>query len=190
VTVDFVNRYTTKDGGWRWIDWRASANLEDGLIYASARDVTERKVAEAAAEVSERQTDQILETAHDAFVSLDSRGAITVWNSRAAAIFGWSPDEVLGRDMADVLIPEGHRDGHRRGIERFLATGESQILGRLLELTVLHRDGYEFLVELTISALESSDGYSFNAFMRDITARKQAQLELALARDQRSRLRG
>ena len=184
VTVDFTNRYATKDGGWRWIDWRAIANLEDGLIYASARDVTGRKVAEAAAEVSERQTRQILETAHDAFVSLDSRGAITGWNSRAAAIFGWSHAEVLGRDMADVLIPEGHRDGHRRGIERFLATGETQMLGRLLELTVLHRDGYEFLVELTISALESSNGYSFNAFMRDITARKQAQLELALARDQ------
>ncbi len=184
VTVDFVNRYEAKDGGWRWIDWRASANLDDELIYASARDVTERKKAEAAAQVSARQTRQILESAHDAFIALDASGTITEWNPRAAAIFGWSADEVLGRDLAGVLIPEARRDAHHRGMQRFLATGESQVLGRLLELTVLHRDGYEFLVELTISALETEDGYCFNAFLRDITARKKAQLELALARDE------
>ena len=58
------------------------------------------------------------------------------------------------------------------------------MLGRLLELTVLHRDGYEFPIELTISAVQTKDGYSFNAFLRDITARMQAQEELALARDE------
>ena len=136
------------------------------------------------ADRAERQTCQILETAHDAFISLDVDGLITDWNLRATAIFGWSRDEILGRDLADFLIPEGHREAHRHGIARYVATGEAHVLGRLLELTVLHRDGYEFPIELTISAVQTKDGYSFNAFLRDITARMQAQEELALARDE------
>jgi len=115
---------------------------------------------------------------------LAGHGLITDWNPRATTIFGWSRDEILGRDLADFLIPEGHREAHRHGIARYVATGEAHVLGRLLELTVLHRDGYEFPIELTISAVQTKDGYSFNAFLRDITARMQAQEELALARDE------
>ncbi len=185
VVVGFVNRYATSDGGWRWIDWQATADLEEELIYASARDVTDSRLAAQSLALSERQTRQILASAHDAFIALDAGGMITGWNPRATAIFGWSADEAIGRDLAEVLIPEARRDAHHRGIRSFLATGESEVLGRLLELTVLHRDGHEFLVELTISALKTEDGgYYFNAFLRDITARKRAETELTLARDQ------
>ncbi len=138
----------------------------------------------AALEASERQIRQILETAHDAFISLDSAGMVTGWNAQATAVFGWSRDDALGRELAAMLVPEDRREAHRRGIERFLATGEEHMLGRRLELMVLHRDGYEFLVELTISALETPDGYAFHAFLRDITESRRAQAELALARDQ------
>ena len=183
-TVDLVNRYATKDGGWRWIDWRAMGLVEEGLIYASARDVTQRKAAELALEASETQTRQILETAHDAFIAIDAQGLITEWNTKAEASFGWSRGEVLGRELAATVISEAHRAAHRDGIERFLATGEGRVLGKRLELTALHRDGHEFPVELTISPLKTKSGYTFNAFLRDITERSRAQQELALARDQ------
>ena len=175
LTVGFVNRYATKDGGWRWIDWRAMAIVEDRLIYGSARDVTQRNEAEAALEASERQTRQILQTAHDAFISIDERGLITDWNPQAQASFGWSRDEVLGHELASVIIPESHRDAHRRGIERFVATGRAHVLGKRLELTAIHRDGHEFPVELTISALQTDGGYAFHAFLRDITERRQVE---------------
>ncbi len=184
VTVDFVNRYATKDGGWRWIEWSSMAIVEEGLIYASARDVTQRRVIEAALERSDHRTRQIVETAHDAFISIDARGVITGWNSQAETSFGWPRREALGRQLAETIIPEGDRAAHRRGIERFLATGEGPVLGRRLELTALHRDGREFPVELTISPLAMEQGYAFNAFLRDITERKGAEAELALARDQ------
>ena len=184
LTVNFVNRYATKDGDWRWIDWQARAIVDEDLIYASARDVTERKLAETALEVKGRQTRQIVETAHDAFISMDADGLITDWNPQAQAIFGRSRDEALGQDLAATIIPEGHREAHRKGIARFLATGEGPVLGKRLELTALHRDGSEFPIELTISATETEDGHSFNAFLRDITERKRAQEEVALARDQ------
>jgi two-component system, sensor histidine kinase and response regulator len=183
-TGDLVNRYATKDGGWRWIDWKSMAIVEEGLIYASARDVTHRKAAEAALEASLRQTRQILETAHDAFISIDAGGLITDWNPQAQASFGWSRQEALGRELAATVVPEGHRDAHRQGLDRFLATGERQVLGKRLELMALHRNGREFPIELTISPLKTEQGYTFNAFLRDITEPKLAQAELALARDQ------
>ena len=183
TTVDFVNRYEAKDGTWRWLDWSAIGDPEEGVIYASARDITQRKAAEAARETSERQTRQVIETAHDAFVSIDSGGLIVDWNPQAEATFGWSHEEAVGRDLAATIVPEAHRGAHRRGIEHFLATGEGPVLGKRLELTALHRDGHEFAVELTISALETEDGYTFNAFLRDITERKRFQEELVSAHD-------
>ena len=105
------------------------------------------------------------------------------WNSQAEASFGWARGEALGRELAETIIPERLRAAHRRGLERFLATARGRCSGRRLELTALHRDGREFPVELTISPIEMEQGYAFNAFLRDITERKGAEQELALARD-------
>jgi two-component system sensor histidine kinase/response regulator len=193
VEADLLNRFATENGGWRWMNWKATA--DDGLIYASGRDVTERKAAEAALEsserrarqileASERQNRRVLETAHDAFISTDTDGLITEWNPQAEASFGWSREEVLGRELAATVIRERDRVAHRHVMERFLATGQEWVLGKRRELTALHRDGREFPIELTISPLETQYGYSFHAFLRDITERERAQQELALARDQ------
>ncbi len=182
VEADLLNRYATKDGGWRWLNWKATA--EDGLIFATGRDVTQRKAAEAALEASERQNRRVLETAHDAFISTDAGGLITEWNPQAEASFGWSRQEVLGRELAATVIREADRDPHRQVMERFLATGQEWVIGKRRELTAVHRDGREFPIELTIAPLETQHGYSFHAFLRDITERKNAQLQLALVRDQ------
>ncbi|MGH2840879.1 MAG: PAS domain S-box protein, partial [Solirubrobacteraceae bacterium] len=184
LTVSFVNRYQTRGGGWRWLEWNSTVAPGEELIYASARDITERALAEAALATSERQTRQILETAHDAFVSMNAGGLICEWNSQAEATFGWAAEDVIGRPLADTIIPARQRDAHRQGIERFLATGEAKVLGQLTELTALHRDGREFPVEITISPLKTDDGYLFNAFLRDITERTRTQEQLALAHQQ------
>lgn len=175
ITVDFVNRYATKDGGWRWMEWQATAIVDEGLIYASARDITLRKAAQDALRAGEGRTRQILESAHDAFISMDAGGLITGWNAQAEASFGRSRHDVLGRELAATIIPEGHREAHRRGLQRLLATGESRVAGQRLELTALHRDGREFPIELTISYLKTEGGYSFNAFVRDISVRKRSK---------------
>ncbi len=184
VTFSFVNRYETRDGSYRWLDWNAVVPPGEELIYASARDVTARVTAEAALEASERQTREILETAHDAFMAFDRRGVTTAWNHQAEVIFGWSRDQALGAEWAALAIPENRRDRHRRGIEELLASGRGDVLGRPLERTLARRDGSEFLAEMTMSSTETNDGFAFNIFLRDITDRKLAEAELALARDQ------
>jgi len=143
-------------------------------LAGSIGQFLERKRAEEALATSERATRQILETAHDAFIAMDSNGAITDWNPQAEMTFGWRRQEVLGRELAEVIVPESLREAHRSGMERFLATGECPVLGQLLQLPALRRDGAEVAIEITISALSTDDGYSFNAFVRDITDRKAA----------------
>ena len=92
--------------------------------------------------------------------------------------------------IRDRIIPAVHREAHRHGIERFLATGQARVLGKRLELTALHRDGREFPAELTISAVETESGYSFNAFVRDITERNRARRSSRWRATRRSRPRG
>jgi PAS domain S-box-containing protein len=183
ITFSFLNRYEAKDGSYRWLDWNAIVAPEEELMYASARDVTDRKAVEAALEASERNTRLILETAHDAFISFDEHGVITGWNPQAQRSFGWSRDEVLGRDLVPILIPLARRGRQHRNIARFVETGAAPWVGVLFERTMLHRDGHELPVELTITPIPNDDGYSFNAFLRDITERKRTREELALVRD-------
>jgi PAS domain S-box-containing protein len=137
----------------------------------------------ARAEWSDQQLESIIDTAHEAFVSIDAAGFITYWNPQAERTFGWSREEAIGRSLADTIIPLSHREAHGRGLRRFLTTGEGPALGKRFEMTALHREGHEFPVELTISAARSEGAYVFHAFLHDITQRKQAQQELELVRE-------
>ena len=141
----------------------------------------ERRVAERTEELreSEERTRLIVETSYDAFIAIDANGLVTAWNTQAEATFGWPPPEAIGRQLADMIIPARYSEQHRRGLERFLATGEGPLLNKRIELAGLHRDGYEFPVELKISPLRIGETYAFNAFVQDITERKRTEEALA-----------
>lgn len=115
---------------------------------------------------------QILATAHNAFILMNEVGDILEWNPAAEATFGWSREEAVGRDVAGTIVPERLREAHWRGLERFLATGDGPVLGRRVELMALHRDGHEFPVEITIAPLHLHGQYIFSAFLHDITERR------------------
>jgi PAS domain S-box-containing protein len=132
------------------------------------------------AEWSGDQLRSVIDTAHEAFVSMDADGMITYWNPEAERTFGWSREEAIGRVLAETIIPEQHRDSHWRGLGQFLSTGEGRVLNKRLETTALHRDGREFPIELTISAREQDGRQVFNGFLHDITDRKRSEDELAL----------
>jgi PAS domain S-box-containing protein len=132
---------------------------------------------------------EIVTAATDAFVAIDDRGLITSWNPQAVALFGWPEEEAVGRSIHTTIIPPAYRDAHVRGMKHFLATGEGPVLNKRLELTALDRGGREFPVELSISATRSGGRSFFNAFVRDISQRKQAEQEIAkLNTELRSRI--
>jgi PAS domain S-box-containing protein len=144
-------------------------------VCAIATDITERKRAEQALRESEQHFRSIVDTAHDAFVSLDESGRITAWNPQAERTFGWREQEALGRSFAETVIPARHRASHVGVLERFMKTGKTSLLDRRLEWEVVRRDGHEFVVEMTMSAVRARGRYVFNAFLHDITERKQAE---------------
>ena len=118
---------------------------------------------------------QTIETANGAFVAMDSSGRIIDWNVRAEAMFGWSRREAVGRDLAETLIPPALRNEHSDGLRRFLKTGEARILGRTLEMEAVHRDGHHIPVELATWITYQGEEIRFNAFVYDVTDRREGQ---------------
>ncbi len=145
--------------------------------FAANRDAT-RKLRESEAFMS-----TIVENALLAVITMDEAGYIVEFNPAAERIFGWSKERILGRDMADLLIPPRYREAHRQGLARFLSSDASRLLGKPLSLSALKRDGTEFPVELSISVARVGGTRYFTAFMADLTDRARAEEQLARQRD-------
>lgn len=135
----------------------------------------QRKAIKSALPDSEKIKSAILTAALDCIVSIDQNGEIVSFNQAAETSFGYRSQDVLGRSMADILIPPEWRERHRRGIERYLATGESSMFNRRVELTAMRADGTRFPIELAVVPLNVQDRPIFTAFIRDITERKRSE---------------
>jgi PAS domain S-box-containing protein len=134
------------------------------MVLAAIVDITERKQSEEA-----RKLRLILETALDAVVVMTSDGIVADWNDRAVSIFGWLRDEAVGRTMADLIIPERYREAHKNGLQRYLRTRQGDALGRRIELSGIKKNGEEFPVELSISAIQDGERILFVGCLRDMT---------------------
>jgi len=140
--------------------------------------VVERERAAEELRSAEKWLRKVVETAHEAFISIDEDGLVREWNAEAERLFGWSREEAVGGCLSEMIIPPVHREAHERGLRHFLASGEGPVLDRRLELPALHRDGRELPVELTISPLKLGRRFAFNAFLHDISERKRTEAEL------------
>ena len=148
--------------------------------------MAEREQAQEAIRDSESLISNILERAPDAFVSCDNGGTITKWNAAAERTFGWSRDEAVGRDIADLIIPPGQRAAHRAGMAHFATGGTGPLINARVRVTALHRDGREVPVELSIGALRHDGANYATAFLHDVTERVQYEQQIA---DSEKRLR-
>jgi PAS domain S-box-containing protein len=146
--------------------------------HASVFDVSERKRAESELGESEARNAAILHAALDCIVSIDSHGKIIEFNPAAERTFGYAREEVVGKDVAEVIIPAAMRDAHRRGMQRYLTTGETSLLDKRVQVTAMRRDGSEFPVELTITHIRLRQQSIFSAYLRDITREKWTEQEL------------
>lgn len=140
-------------------------------ILASLKQTTEKL------QESERYSRSIIETCSDAFIGMDQKGIIIDWNRQAEAIFGWLAAEAIGRTLAETIIPPRYRESHVKGLGHYLKTGEGPVLNKRIEVSGLRRDGTEFPTELTVWPLKFGNSLTFNAFIQDITLRKQLEAE-------------
>ena len=144
------------------------------------RDIAQARAAELSA--SEARQHAILEAALDAVVSIDRRSRVTYANSAFERIFGYRADEVVGRELAPLIVPPSLREAHRQGLAHYLESGQSRILDQRIEITAMRADGSEFPAELTVTRTEPTGEPTFIGYVRDITERQRAQRELVASR--------
>jgi two-component system sensor kinase FixL len=178
-----------KDG--RPVNVRVTAspirNAARRLVGATmvARDITDRMRLDAALRTTEARWRAIIDSAVDGVIVIDEQGLIESFNPAAERMFGYSEQEILGRNV-NALMPSPDRERHDAYIRRYVDTGEARIIGRGREVTAVRRDGTTFPVHLAVGDMRIGDERHFTGILHDLTARVRLEAQLregaALAR--------
>jgi PAS domain S-box-containing protein len=141
---------------------------------ATAVVESEQRLAE-----SEARKAGILDAALDCIITIDHRGRVVDFNVSAERTFGYQRGDILGRLMADLIIPPALRDRHRQGLTKYLETGHAVVLDRRLEMMAMRADGTELPIEISIARVGVAGPPFFTAHLRDISERRRAERERA-----------
>jgi two-component system, sensor histidine kinase and response regulator len=182
---------------WRWLEHAAWVLFEDVFLFVACRrsivemqhtaertaalerEVRTRQEAENDARNARARNDAILDVALDCVILIDDSGRIAQFNPAAVRTFGYSETEAVGADLVESIFPADRREPLREALARYLATGDTAILNRRLELTAIRKDGESFPAEIAIAPISTDGAKMFAAYVRDITERKRIERELA-----------
>ena len=142
-----------------------------------------RNEAVIALQESEEKFRQISSSAQDAIIMMDSGGCISFWNQAAEKVFGYSQKEALGRELHVWLAPECFRERYQRGLNAFQSSGQGTVIGKTLELAALRKNGEEFPIELSVSAVKLKGHWNAIGILRDISERKLVESKLIEAKE-------
>lgn len=142
-------------------------------------DISAQRQVTAALAESEERFRRATETARDAIITLDGEsGVVTAWNPAAEVMFGYSKEEAIGRVLHDFLPPPRFREAATKGLAYFASTGEGAAVNQTLKLAALHKNGTEFPIELSLSAVQIHGKWHATGIARNITERKRAEAAL------------
>jgi len=174
-----INENITKSGRTIVCEWNNSVIRDSGGnvagVISLGLDITERQRAEEALRDSEERFRAITTTASDAILLMDDRGRIVYWNLAAERIFGYTTDEVVGQNLHLLLAPPRLHDEYLKGFARFVTTGQGPVINRSRELAALKKDGTEFPMEVSTSAININGKWHALGIVRDISERKLAE---------------
>jgi PAS domain S-box-containing protein len=179
-------QWRRKDGRLIYVLLNASAldpNNPDAGEIGTILDITERRHAELALQHSEERLKTVIRAAQDAIIMLNPDGKISMWNDSAERIFGYTIDQALNQNLHKLLAPARFHEDHLRAFTEFRHSGQGKVVGHVIELTAMRKNGEEFPIELSLSAVHLQDGWRSIGVVRDITERKHVEerLQKALA---------
>ncbi len=141
-------------------------------------DITEQRLNEEELRAGKEKFRLVADSAKNAILVMDDEGNISYWNKAAVNTFGYLEQEAIGESLHELLSPERFLEAHRIGFSHFIKTGEGPVIGKTLELTALKKDGTEFPIELSLSAINKRGKWNAIGVINDITERIESEKEL------------
>jgi len=132
--------------------------------------------AQRALKESEEIYRLVTETAHDAIIMINSEGKVTFWNPAAENIFGYTRDEIIGRDLHELIIPEKYRKDVKNAFLDFQETGTGTAIAKTTEMTAQRKGGQTFRAEVSLSAIRKDNSWHTVGIVRDISKKVTLQL--------------
>jgi PAS domain S-box-containing protein len=172
-----------------YMPYRGESGAIEGY-FVLARDLTELKSGEwvvpdqlAALQTSEAVNAAITASALDCIIAIDEAGLVIEFNPAAEQTFGYSRGAALGKPIAELIVPPALRQRHTEGLKRYLRSGQSSVLDKRIEIEGMRADGSTFPVELTITEVRLPHRRLFTAYLRDLTAAREARVEIERQRE-------
>ena len=134
-----------------------------------------RRRVENALRESEALKSAMLGSAYDCVIGMNHHGRVIEFNEASEHTFGYSREEAVGQELAELVIPPELRERHRQGLNRYLETGVSRIMNERIELTAMRRDGTTVPIELAVTRIPGSDPPIFTGYVREISERIEAE---------------
>jgi diguanylate cyclase (GGDEF)-like protein/PAS domain S-box-containing protein len=176
-----IEQYVHKHGNPIWVQRTVSlASDAAGRPYVIhfMEDITESKRVEELQRQSDLRYQRTLESALDCIITTDHLERIVEFNPMAEKVFRYSRDQVIGRRLVDVLVPARLRKRHEASMKRLLSDAQQKMLNRRIETIALRGDGTTIPVELMMQRITDAEPPLFTGFLRDISARKQAEAKI------------
>lgn len=183
---------TCKDGSTVWTELRMSFLHDDkgepsGIIGVS-RDITDRLRIQSVIREREEEFRALSAAAQDAIIVMDNDGLITYWSEGAVRIFGYMPDEAMGKDVHGLLAPAAYMEKIKTVFPQWRSSGRGAAVGRTVELSALRKGGKEFPAEISLSSTQIKGRWNAIAIIRDITKRRREEEELRRTNEKLSAL--
>ncbi|MDF1574725.1 MAG: PAS domain S-box protein [Bacteroidales bacterium] len=185
--IDIEEKETWEDGTETWaLSSKMPMFDKQGKVigtFGISRDITRHKQVQEELKEREELLNRITASAKDAIIVIDGQGEVLFWNQTAESLFGYSYDQVRGRNFHNLMAPEKYHAAHQKAFRKFQKTGKGAAVGATLELEALHKDGHTFPVELSLSDMFIKDYWHAVGIIRDITLRKETDRKLEEAKN-------
>lgn len=156
---------------------------KEKCVLSSINDITERKKAEQALIESEEKLKVITQSAMDGIILMNNEGNISYWNPAAEKIFGYKHQEVLGRNLREIISPKQYSKNYSESLLEWDKTELSEGNGKTIELTAFRKDSTEFNLELSLSSVKALGSLMVVGIIRDVTERKRTEENLRLSEE-------